>query len=73
MGKVLRHSLKARIMETQQLAVTRQQSVNNNRGMVFSVQSMPMAVHATIALQQRNSAFYVAYAEMLQAGQFRSS
>jgi hypothetical protein len=36
--------LKARILESQQLAVTRQQPVNNNRGMLFSEQSMPIAV-----------------------------
>jgi hypothetical protein len=42
------YSLKARIVESQQLAVTWQQPVNNNRGMVFSMQSMPMAAHATM-------------------------
>jgi hypothetical protein len=39
------YSLKARIVESQQPIVTRKQSVNNNRGMVFSVQSVPMAEH----------------------------
>jgi hypothetical protein len=43
----LAYSLKARIVESQQLAVTRQQPINN-RGMVFSAQAMLMASHATM-------------------------
>jgi hypothetical protein len=35
-------------VESQQLAVTRQGSVNNNRGIVFSAQSLPMAAHAAV-------------------------
>jgi hypothetical protein len=35
-------------MESQQPAVTRQLPVNNNRGMVFSALSMPIAAHATV-------------------------
>jgi hypothetical protein len=42
------YSLKARTVESQQLAVTMQWPVNNNRGMVFSAQSMLMAVHITM-------------------------
>jgi hypothetical protein len=42
------YSLKARIVETQQPAVTRQRPVNDNRGMVFSAQSMHKAVDATM-------------------------
>jgi hypothetical protein len=41
------HSLKARIVESQQLAVTMQRPLNN-RGMVFSAQSVLMAAHAAI-------------------------
>jgi hypothetical protein len=40
------YSLKAGIVEPQQPVVTRQWPINNNRGMVFSTQSVPMAVHA---------------------------
>jgi hypothetical protein len=55
MGVINRHfkddivafSLNARIVESQQLAVTMQQPVNN-RGMVFSAQSVLMAAHATV-------------------------
>jgi hypothetical protein len=39
--------LKARIVESQQPAITRQQSINN-RSMVFSEQSVTMAAHATV-------------------------
>jgi hypothetical protein len=42
---IVAYSLKAIIVESQQPVVTRQRSVNN-RGMVFSVQSVPMAAHA---------------------------
>jgi hypothetical protein len=35
------YSLKARIVESQRPAVTRQRPVNNNRGMVFSAQCVP--------------------------------
>jgi hypothetical protein len=38
--------LKARNVESQQLAVTRQQPVNN-RGILFSAESMLMALHTT--------------------------
>jgi hypothetical protein len=48
-GNTVVYLLKARIMELQQPAVTRQRPVNNNSGMVFSVQSMPMATHPTVA------------------------
>jgi hypothetical protein len=40
--------VKARIVESQQVAVTRQWPVNNNRGMVFSVEPMLMAVHTIV-------------------------
>jgi hypothetical protein len=39
--KLIAHSLKARILEPQQPAITRQQPVNSNSGMVVSVRSMP--------------------------------
>jgi hypothetical protein len=39
--------LKAGIVELQQLAITSQWPVNNNRGIVFSAQSMLMAANAT--------------------------
>jgi hypothetical protein len=39
--------LKARIVETQQPAATRKCPVNN-RGTVFSAQTVPMAAHATM-------------------------
>jgi hypothetical protein len=42
------YSLKARIVESQQLAVTRQQPLNNNRGMVLSAQFVPMDSHTTV-------------------------
>jgi hypothetical protein len=42
------YSLKARFMESQKPAATRQRSVKNNRGMMFSVQSLPMAANATM-------------------------
>jgi hypothetical protein len=41
-------SLKARIMESQQLAVTRQWPINNSRGMMFFAQSVLMAGHTTV-------------------------
>jgi hypothetical protein len=44
---IVAYLLKARIMESQQQAVTMQWPVNNKREMVFSAQSMPMALHAT--------------------------
>jgi hypothetical protein len=40
--------LKARIVESQQPAITRQRPENNNRGVVFFVQSVLMAVHTTV-------------------------
>jgi hypothetical protein len=45
---IVAYSLKARIVEPQQPAVTRQQPINNNRGMVFSAQSMPMVVNTAM-------------------------
>jgi hypothetical protein len=42
------YSLKARIVESQLPAVTRQRPVNNNREMVFSARHLPMATHAKI-------------------------
>jgi hypothetical protein len=39
------YSLKAKIMESQQPAVTRQRPINNNIGMVFPAQSVAMAAH----------------------------
>jgi Fe-S-cluster-containing hydrogenase component 2 len=45
---IVTYSLKARIVGSQQPAVTRQRSTNNSRGIVFSTQSMPMSVHATL-------------------------
>jgi hypothetical protein len=42
------YSLKARIVESQQPAFTRQLSLNNNREIVFSAQSVSMAAHATL-------------------------
>jgi hypothetical protein len=42
------YSLKAKIVESQQLAVIRQQPVNYKRGMVFSVRSVPTVEHATM-------------------------
>jgi hypothetical protein len=45
---IVAYSLKSRIMESQQPAVTRQRPVNNNRGKVFSAQCVPMAAHATM-------------------------
>jgi hypothetical protein len=63
--------------ESQQPAVTRQLSVNN-RGMVYSAQSVPMAAHKTMeyimpSLSKNCTAiFYAVRAEMLLAGQVRS-
>jgi ATP/ADP translocase len=45
---VVAYSLKARIVESQQLAIIRQRPINNNRGMVFSAQFVLMAGHATV-------------------------
>jgi hypothetical protein len=42
------YSLKARIVETKQPAVTRQRPVNKNRRMVFPVQPVPTAADATM-------------------------
>jgi hypothetical protein len=42
------YALKARIVETQQPAVTRQRPVNKNRRMAFSAEFVPMAAHATM-------------------------
>jgi hypothetical protein len=44
---IVAYLLKAIIVESQQLAVTRQGPVNNNREM-FSAQPVPAAVHATM-------------------------
>jgi hypothetical protein len=41
------HSLKARIVESQQLAIIRQQHINN-RGITFFAKSMLMAAHVTM-------------------------
>jgi hypothetical protein len=43
---IVAYSLKARILESHQPAVTRQQPIN--RGMAFCMQSMLMAEHATV-------------------------
>jgi hypothetical protein len=43
---IVPYSLKARIVESQQPAVTRQRQVDSNRGM-FSTQSVPMTAHTT--------------------------
>jgi hypothetical protein len=45
---IVAYSLKARTVETQQPAVTKHGSVNNNRGMMFPGRSVPMATHATM-------------------------
>jgi hypothetical protein len=45
---IVAYSLKARILESKQSAVTRQRPINNNKGMVLSAQPMPMAAHATM-------------------------
>jgi hypothetical protein len=45
---ILAYSLKARIMESEQPAFTRQRPVNNNRGMVFCARSVPMLEHVTV-------------------------
>lgn len=42
------YSLKAKIVESKQLAFARQWPINKNRVMVFSVQFMLMAVYATV-------------------------
>jgi hypothetical protein len=44
---IVPYSLKARTVESQQLAISRQRPINI-RGMVFSAQSMLMAAHATM-------------------------
>jgi hypothetical protein len=44
---IVAYSLKARFVEPQQPAVTRQRPVNKKE-MIFSAQSVPMAAHATI-------------------------
>jgi hypothetical protein len=44
---IVSYSLKARIVESQQPAVTRQRPVNKNKVMVFSARSFPMAIHTT--------------------------
>jgi hypothetical protein len=56
---ILWHISSKKELWSQQPAVTRQRPVNNNRGRVFSEQSVPMAEHATmeshaIAKQQLN-------------------
>jgi hypothetical protein len=67
--------LKARIVESQQLAITSQWPINNNRGTVFCAESVPMAVHATMegimlslcnkSLQKGTGAFCVVHIEIL--------
>jgi hypothetical protein len=51
---IVAYSLKARTVESQQLAVTRQRPINNNRGMAFSAQSVACnsGIHHAIAKQQ---------------------
>jgi hypothetical protein len=44
---IVAYSPKARTVESQQPAVTRQWPINNNRGL-FSAQSVLMAAHATM-------------------------
>jgi hypothetical protein len=46
-GNIVVYSLKARIVESEQPAVTMQRPVNNKR-MMFSAQSVPMAAYATM-------------------------
>jgi hypothetical protein len=43
---IVAYLLKTRAVESQQPAITRQRCVNNNRGMAFSAQSVPMTAHA---------------------------
>jgi hypothetical protein len=71
------YSLKARIVESQQPAVTRQWPLNNNRGMVISVQSVPMAANATMdyvmpslsnSCTTEEQCFLRVHAEMLLVG-----
>jgi hypothetical protein len=68
--------LKARIVELKQPAVTSQCPVNNNKGMVFSAQSVPMVAHATMEyvmpslsnnciVTEELCVFYVGHAKML--------
>jgi hypothetical protein len=45
---IVAYSLKARIVEPQRPAFTRQRSVNKNIGIVFSARSVPMLAHATM-------------------------
>jgi hypothetical protein len=59
--RTVAYSLKARIVEPQQTAVTRQRPVHNNRRMVFSAQSVPIGcarnnrISHTIAKHQFHS------------------
>jgi hypothetical protein len=73
---VLAYSLKAKIVESQLPAVTGQRPLNsNNKGMVLSAQSVPIAAYetmeyvyhrqATISLQQRNGVLCAVREEML--------
>jgi hypothetical protein len=45
---IVTYSLKARTVDSLQPAVTRQRPGYNNRGMVFSTRSVPMAAYATM-------------------------
>jgi hypothetical protein len=45
---IVAYSLKARIVEPQQPAVTRQRNVNKNRGVVFSARCVPMSAQAAM-------------------------
>jgi hypothetical protein len=45
---IVAYSLKARIVGSQLSAVTGQRPVNNDRGMMFSAQTLPMVAHATM-------------------------
>jgi hypothetical protein len=68
------YSLKARVIGLQYPAVSRQWPLNN-RGTMFSAQSMPVVVHATVEYVMpslsynftttENGVFYAAHAEML--------
>jgi hypothetical protein len=42
------HLLKARIVESQQPAVTRQRPIKSNKGIVFSAETVLMAAQATM-------------------------
>jgi hypothetical protein len=48
MDYTVAHLLKARIVESQQPAITRHWPVNSNKGIVFSAQSVLVAAHTTM-------------------------